>query len=188
VTAPDRTAAILDATVLLVAEVGFDRLTMDAVAARARSSKATIYRRWPGKADLVAAALSRYGEHAPPVVDTGSLRGDLVEVLMRMRDALADLDGALVLGVISAMRSDAALADIVRGRLLTAKTAAVSEVVNRAITRKELPRNADAALAAEIAAAVVFTRLVVTGRPIDDDQAARLVDAVLLPVLTTPSA
>src|ERR1700734_4422967 len=71
-----RDAALRDAALELLAEIGYDRLSIDAVAARAKASKMTIYRRWSGKAELVVDALSclrKPGE----VPDTGSLRGDL---------------------------------------------------------------------------------------------------------------
>ena len=77
----DREAEILTATMEVLADVGYDRLTMDAVAQRAKASKATLYRRWNGKVSLVIDALHHHHQHdSPPVVvDTGSLRGDLIE-------------------------------------------------------------------------------------------------------------
>src|SRR3954464_15284431 len=72
----DREAEILEATLTILAEVGYDRLTMDAVATRAKASKATLYRRWAGKANLAIEALTHTkAPHEFP--DTGSLRGDL---------------------------------------------------------------------------------------------------------------
>ena len=75
----DRADEILDATLTLLFEVGYDRLTLDAVARKARASKATLYRRWDTKASLVVDALVR-AKQAPTVDDhdTGSLRGDLM--------------------------------------------------------------------------------------------------------------
>jgi AcrR family transcriptional regulator len=174
----------LDAALDLVATIGYDLLTMDALASRAGASKATIYRRWQGKSDLVMAALSRHSKAVTETVDTGSLRDDLTETLARMRDSLAKQDGALVLGLINAMRSNDDLAEIVRHQLVRTKASVVADVVTRAIGRRELPAGADHALAAEIASALVFSRLLVTGQPMDDAQIAHLVDAVLLPVLT----
>src|SRR5581483_3007831 len=75
----DREAEILDATLEILATSGYDRLTMDAVATAAKASKATLYRRWDTKAQLVIDALVRAkgSVHLEPV-DTGSLRGDLL--------------------------------------------------------------------------------------------------------------
>jgi AcrR family transcriptional regulator len=76
-----REEEILDATVAVVAEMGYDRLTMDAVATAAKASKATLYRRWTTKAELVVDAISRAkGCPIPEDVDTGSLRGDLISM------------------------------------------------------------------------------------------------------------
>ena len=76
-----REFAICDAALALLAEVGYDRMSMDAVAARARASKATIYRRWPGKRELVLEAVrTRVADIVEPP-DTGSLSGDIIATL-----------------------------------------------------------------------------------------------------------
>ena len=93
------------------------------------------------------------------------------------------LDGALVLGLINAMRHEEALADIVRGRLLTDKAAAIVAAVELAVTRGELPAQVDAAPAAEVTSAVVLSRVLVTGQPFGDAEAARFVDSVIMPIL-----
>ena len=84
----EREDEILDATVTLLMEVGYDRLTMDAVAKEAHASKATLYRRWETKASLVVEALVR-AKSAPHVADhdTGSLRTDDI-----IFDVIADHD------------------------------------------------------------------------------------------------
>src|SRR3954465_7541694 len=75
----DREQEILDATLRVLADVGYDRLTMDAVAAKAKASKATLYRRWTNKVSLVIEAL-QHTKSARDLPDTGSLRGDLQQV------------------------------------------------------------------------------------------------------------
>ena len=70
-----REAAICRAALELLAEVGYDRMSMDAVAHRARASKATIYRHWPGKYELVLDALRSRGVSEIAPIDTGTLRG-----------------------------------------------------------------------------------------------------------------
>src|SRR3954447_6644599 len=72
-----RDAVILAATLEVLADVGYDRLTMDAVAARAKASKATLYRRWTNKVTLVIEAL-QHAKSPTDVPDTGSLREDLL--------------------------------------------------------------------------------------------------------------
>ncbi|RSN64792.1 TetR/AcrR family transcriptional regulator [Actinomadura sp. WAC 06369] len=187
-----RTGAILAAALGLLAEVGYDRLTMEAVAARAQASKATLYRRWPGKAELVVDAVRAHGGDGGPggdgdplvPSDTGSLRGDLVAVLELMRANLEAQDAALILGLMTAMHRDAGLAALVRGRLVDDKRAAFGAVVERAVRRGDLAGDVDTALFVEISSAMLFSRLFVTGEPLDDAFVRHLVDAVLIPLLT----
>lgn len=183
-----RTDAILDAALELMAQTGYDRLTMDAVASQAGASKATIYRRWPGKSALVIAALSRGGVAATAEVDTGDLRTDLIQAVAQMRDGLASQDGAVILGLLNAMRGNAELAEHVRRHVLSEKQAVIGRLVGRAVKRKELAAHADHELVSEIASSLVFTRILVTGQPLDDDEIVRIVDTALMPVLTRESS
>jgi AcrR family transcriptional regulator len=184
-----REEAILLATLELLAESGYDQLTIDAVAARARCSKATIYRRWPGKAALVVTAVRRYaGRSGTAASDTGSLRSDLLAALHAMRASLTGQDAALILGLLIAMRRDPELAAAVRDQVLDAKREALGAAIDRAIARGEILADTDTGLLAEISSAVLFSRLLVTGEPLDDDFVEHLVDAVLLPALRWKSA
>jgi AcrR family transcriptional regulator len=184
-----REEAILLATLELLAEVGYDRMTMDAVAARARSSKATIYRRWPGKPELVVSAVKRYAASpATAPTESGDLRQDLLAVLLAMRSSLTGQDAALILGLMIAMRHDAELAAAVRSQVLTDKGAAFGAVIARAVARGELPATADHALLTEISSAMLFSRLLVTGELLNDAFIHHLVDAVLLPLLNHQSS
>jgi AcrR family transcriptional regulator len=183
-----REDAILRATLELLAESGYDQLTIDAVAARARSSKATIYRRWPGKAALVSTAVRRHaGQPAAAAPDTGSLRSDLLAALQVMRSSLSGQDAALILGLLSAMHRDPELAGAVREQVLDAKREVFGAVIARAAARRQIAATADGALLAEISSAVLLSRLLVTGEPLDDAFTQHLVDAVLLPALERPS-
>ena len=94
----DREDAILAATRALVAEIGYERLTIEAVAARARASKATIYRRWPGKAELVAEALRCRPQATRVMPDTGDLREDVVQGILAFVTDLTEEDAGLLIG------------------------------------------------------------------------------------------
>ncbi|MGH9092768.1 MAG: TetR/AcrR family transcriptional regulator [Acidimicrobiales bacterium] len=180
----EREQAILDAALDLVMEVGYDRLSMDALAERARASKATIYRHWSGKAEVVAAALrcrSTAMAEEPP--DTGSLRGDLLALLTRSCETLSSSEGALMAAVLWAMRSDPELAALVRGQMVEGKRDVVEAAVARAVDRGECPPGTDPAVAGEVMPAMVLSRMLVTGEPLDDAFCAHLVDDVLLPLL-----
>lgn len=169
-----REEAILLAAMELLAEVGYDRMSVDAVAGRAGASKATVYRRWSHKGALVVAAVSRYaGTAVEPPEHSGDLRSDLLALLTGLRASLLGQDAALILGLLSAMRHDEELARVVRTAVLEQKHHAFATL---------LP-GADHAWLAEITSAALLSRLLVTGEPLDDEFLAKLVDTVLLPQL-----
>jgi AcrR family transcriptional regulator len=179
-----REAAILAATLELLSEVGFERLTCDAVAARARASKATIYRKWPDKAALVADAVRRHTEQdAPPAPDTGDLRQDLLRAVADTAEGLVDGSGPSVVTLLGAARSDSAvrslLADQVRRRTTTVGQALYAQ----ARARGEQVRAEAAGLVIELAFGQLLTQTLLDGYPPSVDAHERLVDEVLLPVL-----
>ena len=180
-----RELAILDAALELVMEVGYDRLSMDALAERACAGKATIYRHWSGKAEVVAEAVRRRQcpQFVPPI-DTGSLRGVLLASLERINDSVAAEDAALMIGVMSAMRSDPVLADLMRTQVVDAKRANFEDIIEQAVRRGELPSGSGAAdLIHEVMPAMVFTRLVMQGESMTGEFAVHLVDNIVLPLL-----
>lgn len=188
---PPREGAILDAAIEVVSEVGYERTTMDAVAARAHASKATIYRHWPGKAELVTEALSRCLITDETLPDTGSLRGDLCELARRTRDFLAGPLGDLLFGVAYAARSDETLRTVLNERLLR-KPSTIDVLLAQAESRGEAVRQRPAGRAAagetsrrvgDIAPAMVMLRML-AGDDVDDAWLEGLVDDVLLPLLT----
>jgi AcrR family transcriptional regulator len=172
-----REEAILLATMELLSEVGYDRMSVEAVADRARASKATVYRRWSGKEALVTTAVSRYAGTTPaPLEPTGDLRTDLLALLNGLRETLLGQDAALILGLLGAMRHNEELALIVRQTVLEHKHEAFAAL---------LPA-ADHAWLAELTSAALLSRLLVTGEALDDEFLAKLVDTVLLPQLEKP--
>jgi AcrR family transcriptional regulator len=179
-----RTDAILDATIDLVGEVGYDRLTMDAVAARSRSSKATIYRHWPGKAELVADALRACSVAPADIPDTGCLRTDLLAVVARMAEAMGGSDGALIFGICNAAGRDPALRTLLGDTMHESKRPLWQLVVDRAVARGELADSEPAVTRLhDVAPAVGFFTSMMTSRPLDEIWQHHLVDDVLLPLL-----
>lgn len=187
-----RERAILSAAIGLLGEAGYEAMTMDAVAARAHASKTTIYRRWPGKAELVRAAVDAHiagrvlGSH-----DTGSLRGDLMAVMLAMRGHLTPEFMAMMSGLVHAMRADAELAD--RLRSLFDRDSVAEQITGRAVRRGELPASMAGRLAGlmhEVIEAQVFRKLIL-GAELDQAFARHLVDDIVLPLLagaTAPAA
>ncbi|MDT7709076.1 MAG: hypothetical protein QOG20_4683 [Pseudonocardiales bacterium] len=183
---PERERAIIHATLELLAETGYDALRLDAVAARAKASKATLYRHWTGKADLVVAAVKSY-EHTDHLIgetDTGTLRGDLLAILRAIRDTMTGPTGQILTGVMIAMQRDSELAGAVRTSILKDRQHMIQRMLDRAIARGELPADTGTEIFEEIAPAVVFTRIFILGRPTNETDLTRLADNILIPLMT----
>jgi AcrR family transcriptional regulator len=179
----DRDLQIYAAVLELLPQIGYERMTIDAVAARARVSKATIYRRWSGKPQMVADALrhQKFEVHVP--VDTGTLRGDLLAML-RAAARICATDISLVLAVVFAMRSNPELARLVREHVLPTARMHSDGIIDRAVARGEIaPDDTVRELFHGLAPALLTSRLVAEERPIDDEYLQCVVDRVLLPVL-----
>ncbi len=179
-----RDEAILTAALELVGEVGYDQTSMDAIAARAGVSKATIYRRWDSKAPLVVEAVRSRHHHTPVLVDTGDVRSDLLAGVRAMTASICHEDVELMAGLLVAMRSDPELADLLREQMLLGKQDASRAWTRRCIERGQLPPDADGDLFHEVAPAMVFMRLLISQQPCDEAFTVRIVDDVLLPLLT----
>lgn len=179
---PGREKAILDATFDLLSEMGYDRMSVDQIARRAKASKATIYRRWAGKPELVVEVICRrFDMEVPAVPDTGSLRGDLVEVVRGLA-AAAERKHGLIMGLSSTLVSHQELARTLRERMPVRDLAGATLLVERAVARGELPSAVDAGRLFEVVEALVWHRLIFIGPPLDDAFAAQAVDGVLLPL------
>lgn len=182
-TRPERREAICAAVFELLGEVGYDRMSMDAVAARARASKATIYRAWENKPELVMEALTqRYGD-TPDAPDTGSLRGDLTSLLTAACTVVNGDDGAIVMGLLTAASRDADLARTMHRVLYDMKHPLYETMLGRAVARGEVPAGTDAHLLHELVHALVLTKRLQGSEALDEAYVARVVDRVLMPVL-----
>src|SRR5689334_3934263 len=179
-----RERAILSAVIALLGETGYEAMAMDAVAARAHASKATIYRRWPGKAELVRAAVDAHvAGRVLGTADTGSLRGDLLAVMRAMRGHLTPQFLAMMGGLVHAMRADSQLAASLRS--LFEEDSVSGQIVDRAVARGELPAGAARKLARlvhEVIEAQIF-RQMTTAQGIDDAFAQHVIDDIVLPLL-----
>ena len=176
----------MSAVIELLGEVGYEAMTMDAVAARAHASKTTIYKRWRGKPELVRAAVgSHIAGRVPVPADTGSLRGDLLAVMRAVRGHLTEEFLAMMSGLVHAMRSDRELADVLWSHLAGDQGIALP-IVRRGVGRGELPAGADtqrAGLAHEVIEAQLFRQMAVGGS-LDAPFDTHLVDDLVIPVLT----
>ena len=178
----DREQEILDATLDVLADVGHDRLTMDAVAASARASKATLYRRWSTKTALVIDALISQ-KQAPSLPDTGSLREDLLSTYCGM-GGLTDARQTAILGsVITAIGRDAEFATAFRRDFIGPKVAMNHELFARATARGEIAEEVDVDLVAPALPGIVLHRLFMLGDPPDAAFITQVVDQIILPAV-----
>jgi AcrR family transcriptional regulator len=178
--------AILTATLELMAERGVRDLRMDDVADRAGVGKATIYRRYRSKDELVADAVaSLVSEIAIP--DTGSTRSDLLAL---MRQAVELYNGPLARGLMPALleetRRNPKLASTVRDQFLAGRRSALSAVLERGVRRGDLRRGLDLELALDVLGGAIFYRLLVTGAAIDERLAQGIVELILRGFAPTP--
>lgn len=179
---PEREAELFEAVLELIREEGYDALTMDAVAARARSSKATLYRRWEGKPQLVAEAVRKHKSFTLTDLDTGSLRGDLYEIVDRVGSAKKNLDVMRALG--PAMRRHEDLAEAMRQAMVDPELAVIRSVVQRAVARGELAPDCPASeYLPHMLLGAVFCRPFVERREADATYLEHYLDSVVLPAL-----
>ena len=184
----ERVSEIRDAALVLLCRVGYDRLTMDAVAAEAKASKATLYRRWSGKPSLVVDAILRSKEALQaPEVDTGSLREDLVQMACG-HGGLTDTRSAEVMaGLITALHHDPDFAVEFRTRVLGPKIETGRRVFERARARGEITADLDLDLLSSALAGIILHRSFVLGLPADEKTVAQVVDEIILPAATRRS-
>lgn len=171
-------AAVLD----VLAEVGYNALTMDAVAVAAGVSKASIYRRWPTKADLLVSVIDTASDHTLATPDTGSLRDDLVALLGSLGSILAGPGGQACRALLGAIDDEPALAEAYQ-RPLDRWAAAFAEVFQRAVSRGESAPGAGTSLAAEAGPAILIQRWLMHRRDIDAAVAPAIADQVMMPLL-----
>ena len=181
----DRELEILEAALEVLADVGYDRLTMDAVATRAKASKATLYRRWNGKVSLVIdALLSTKGTPALP--DTGTLRGDLIASFCGMGGLTDEKSVATFASVITAMSRDQDFAAAFRREVIGPKAAISRTIFERARDRGELAPGVDIDLLAPALAGIVLHRTYLMGEVPDEALITRVIDQIILPAATGP--
>ena len=179
----DREQQILDATLEVLSDMGYDRLTMDAVATRAKASKATLYRRWNGKVSLVIDALLS-AKTTPPAADTGSLRGDLIASFCGMGGLTDEKSVATFASVITAISRDRDFAEAFRRDVIGPKSEVSRSIFARARDRGEIPASVDIDLLAPALAGIVLHRLYVMGEVPDEALITRVIDQIIIPAAT----
>ncbi|MFT4306667.1 MAG: TetR/AcrR family transcriptional regulator [Microbacterium sp.] len=176
---------ILDATIDMLAECGYEGMTIDAVATRVGAGKATVYRRWPSKADLVldAVACLKPGRAQAALPDTGTLRGDLLAMVtpLPLKDAERKL--RVMAGVASMMSREPELAEAAFRAILEPRVVANRALLRRAVERGEIRADADVERLAVLVPSMTAYRSLVERKPIDRDYVVAVIDGILLPAV-----
>jgi AcrR family transcriptional regulator len=180
---PSRDQAIQAAVLDVLSEVGYAGLTMDAVAVTAGVSKATIYRRWPSKADLLVSVIDTASNETLVVPDSGSLRDDLVALLTALAGVLAGPGGSASRALLGVMNQEPALEAAFRQGPMARWADAFLTVLERGEARGEFAPSDATSLGAEAGPAIFLLRWMISGGNIDEDLAIAVVDEVMMPLL-----
>ena len=178
-----RDAALRQAALELIAEMGYDRLTIDAVAARARAGKATVYRRWTSKAQMVADAFYCDAFERLEAPDTGGLRSDLILLAERMWIGNSPVPRTSVMaGMMSALLGSPELRQAFQA-VARPPESVIGEVVRRAVERGEIPEPDHLETVGTVMPSMCMFHFVKTGAAPDRRFLETVVDRILLPAL-----
>jgi AcrR family transcriptional regulator len=180
-----REAELLAVTLRLLQENGYERLTLDAVAAAAKASKATVYRRWPTKADLVLAAFMEGIRQVAVDPDTGTLRGDLLRLGENVCDHARE-HASTIRAVLVETSRNADLNEVMQHQFLDQRKALIEDVLGRAVDRGEIQAAAISDDLWDLLPGYLIFRSLLTGRTPSRQTVQSLVDNVLMPSLTRP--
>ena len=176
--------ALLDAAWAELTERGYDDMTIDAVAVRAGTSRAVLYRRWPNKQELVLSALAHeVRKDVVALPDTGTLRGDVIALLKEANKLRLGLVAALMtrLGGFY-QQTGRSLADL-RAFVLGDRDAVLEEIIQRAIDRGEIAPERVTERIARVPVDLFRHEIIMTLRPLSDAAIEEIVDTIFLPLL-----
>ena len=178
-----REAEILAVTLRLLQEHGYDGLTVDAVASAARASKATVYRRWPSKAELVLAAFIEGVRQVAVVPNTGTLRGDLLKLGEVCCQHTVD-HASTVRAVLVEVSRHPALKEAMQSQFLDQRKALMQHVLQQAVDRGEIAESAITDELWDLLPGYLIFRGITSNPPPTRRTVKALVDDFMLPGLT----
>jgi AcrR family transcriptional regulator len=177
---PEVTQAITDAVLNELAEQGYGRLSMEAVAKRAGVGKSALYRRWRSKHEMITAVIAEFSVTRASDVDTGSLRGDLRETMQGLIDWLTHpLFSRILPDLVAEGVRNPDTAESTRTSIGGPRREVGEAMLRRAIARCELPEDLDMEMALDVLAAPIYWRLVVRQAEAEPDYLDRLVEYAL---------
>jgi AcrR family transcriptional regulator len=178
--------ALLEAAWDELTEVGYAALTMEGVAARARTSRAVLYRRWPNRPELVVAALRHHTDVAPiGLADTGSLRGDMLALLRHMSARVGEVAGVFSFLIADYFQEEGLPPAVLRERAIAgAPQDEMAVILERAVTRGEISPGRLSPRIAALPVDLVRHDLIMTQKPVPDATLVEIVDRIFLPLVT----
>jgi AcrR family transcriptional regulator len=179
-----RDPEILEAALDVLAETGYDGMTIDMVATRAKAGKATLYRRWSSKADLVLDAvvcMKSRDIDLDALPDTGTLRGDLVAMIKTPSIRESERKLKVMAGIASMIARSPELAVAAQNALVEPRASVNRIFFRRAIERGEIPADADVEQLCMISPAMVAYRVLMLGKPVDREFLVSTIDKIILP-------
>jgi AcrR family transcriptional regulator len=176
-----RDQEILDAALQAFVADGYDAMTIEGIASRIGASKATVYRRWRNKDELVVEAVRRHAVASVALVDTGDVREDVRAYLRGMLKAFRGFDGALMIAFTAERIRHPELGKLFDERFVTGRRAHLRRLVQAAVDRGDLPGDADVELLADVGPAILLQHLAFRPGPLRPDLADRIVDQFFPP-------
>jgi AcrR family transcriptional regulator len=185
----DITAAIRNAVMNELAEVGYGRLSIEAVARRAGVGKTAVYRRWSNKLEMVLEIVSGVAERSVPMPDTGSFATDLQLTMFIVSKALQHrIASQIIPDLMAEAARNPKIAETLNRALRTHQRALSEKIVGQAVERGELPKGTDPELAVDMMLGPLYWRLAVLRTPIDDDYLEKLAATVTAALNGSPPA
>jgi len=177
--------AILQAAWDELATTGYIRLTMEAVALRAKTNKAAVYRRWPNKAKLIIAAIIKYGpKPSLEAPDTGDLRMDVLTFLQKILKPLQAIGAETIHGLMSEYPGkEHPMSTPLPPRSDDALFAAMSSIISNAEKRGELQQGQLPERVVSLPIDLLRYELLTTHVPVSDEAIAQIVDELFLPLV-----
>lgn len=175
--------AIYQATLDELTEVGYAELTMDRVAARAKASKGSLYRRWPSRVELVVDAIRHAVPKFVPAPDTGDLRAELIAQLHQFADHVNGPAGEASRGMIVELMRNPELREAFQKHLIDPVLAPMMEVLRRGVVRGDVRPGALTPTIARVGPTLLRQHILLYGPPIEDEVLLEIVDEVVLPLV-----
>ena len=178
-----RDEAIHHAALSVLSEVGYDRTTIEAIAQRAQVGKATIYRRFKNKGEILLSAMREHAVCSIPHIDHGNLRSDLIALISEHVKMLKGPEGELMMSLLGIAHRDPEL-----GKLLTQHSPIETDregaaVFERAIARGEISPQANLEFLSQVVPSIITHRIFITHQSVNQKFIEQLVDELLIPSL-----